>query len=186
MANNKSDYQWKFEYTGFLALLLLICVIVSRLEISKLERRISDLTDQIAQLEEDQRNCDSSQDFEYDIIYEEAESAGYHEGLSEGFSRGMLSGMFRYRYDGLLVGLTGDYKDDYFYEFYLESESDLTFTEWIAEEIALYDSGYSSGYSKGESHRKLGFSRTSCGGPDSLETEDIGYAAGYYNGYLGR
>lgn len=186
MSGNKSEYQWKFEYTGFLALLLLVCLILSRLEISKLERNVSKLTDQLVQIEESYQDSVSSLEFDYDLVYEEAESAGYQEGLSEGFSRGMLSGMFRYRYDGLLVGLTGDYKDDYFYELYLESESDLTFTGWIAEEIALYDSGYSSGYSKGESHRKLGFSRTSCGGPDSLETEDIGYAAGYYNGYLGR
>lgn len=186
MSGNKSEYQWKFEYTGFLALLLLVCLILSRLEISKLERNVSKLTDQLVQIEESYQDSVSSLEFDYDLVYEEAESAGYQKGLSEGFSRGILSAMFHYRYDGLLVGLSGDYKDDIFYSYYLDSDSDLSFAEWVEEELDLYNSGYVSGYKAGKADRKRGRRRADCSGPESVLSEDIGYIDGYYNGYLDR
>ena len=51
MASNKSDYQWKFEFSALLAIVFVILAFISQVQKSTLERKVESLTAQIEMME---------------------------------------------------------------------------------------------------------------------------------------
>lgn len=184
MSSNKTDYQWKFEFSCVLIVFLIIGLLFSWTKNSKLSHQVEDLTTEIATLQYEYSQSEISEDDIYDSGYSDGEHEGYINGLSDGFSKGQLVGIYLYRYDGLLLGITGDYRQDYFYSLYTDSDSDLSFRKWIDLQISEYYAAYDHGYPEGKKAALSGHLPQSFGGPDMPTVEDIGHCAGYYDGYL--
>lgn len=101
MSGSKSEYQWKFEYACVAIGFLLIALLLTRMDVSKAERRADQLEREIESIEAEY----------YDLGYGEGRHRGYIEGYNEAMAEYEGSGYDDGYDDGYLYGYAFGIKD---------------------------------------------------------------------------